>query len=404
MLLKSNILALLYLVSLELLLINNSWSTSATLSKSKKGKDTCKSNDCKPQDLVGPIQTTVFNNNLVSKTIKYQDILKYNKAYFDDVYERRFTGEVLGYVTPWNSHGYDIAKTFPKFTLISPVWLQIIQPQRGVFKMQGTHDIDDKWIRDVRKKNHMAKIVPRLLLDGWNLEGFLALFNNDQYIYRFVETITNFVEERQLDGIVLELWSQLGGQYKMEVSQIIKELGEAMMSRKQKLILVIPPPMANRESPGMFSKEDFDLLAPIVDGFSLMTYDYPHFGKPGPVAPYDWVKQCVESLVPEKNLFRQKIFVGLNFYGYNYKGHSQTPIIGNTYLEVLKKYNPNIKWQKDNREHRIEFKESKNGGRTTIYYPSLQSIEERIELARELGTGLAIWEIGQGLDFFYDLL
>ena len=115
----------------------------------------------------------------------------------------------------WNSHGYDIAKTFPKFTLISPVWLQIIQPQRGVFKMQGTHDIDDKWIRDVRKKNHMAKIVPRLLLDGWNLEGFLALFNNDQYIYRFVETITNFVEERQLDGIVLELWSQLGGQYKM---------------------------------------------------------------------------------------------------------------------------------------------------------------------------------------------
>jgi len=28
----------------------------------------------------------------------------------------------------------------------------------------------------------------------------------------------------------------------------------------------------------MFSKEDFDLLAPIVDGFSLMTYDYPHYG------------------------------------------------------------------------------------------------------------------------------
>ena len=32
--------------------------------------------------------------------MKYQDILKYNKAYFDDVYERKFTGDVLGYVTP----------------------------------------------------------------------------------------------------------------------------------------------------------------------------------------------------------------------------------------------------------------------------------------------------------------
>ena len=34
-----------------------------------------------------------------------------------------------------------------------------------------------------------------------------------------------------------------------------------------------------RESPGMFSKEDFDLLAPVVDGFSLMTYDYPNHGR-----------------------------------------------------------------------------------------------------------------------------
>lgn len=95
------------------------------------------------------------------------------------------------------------------------MWLQIVQIEKGVFKIRGTHDIDDKWIRDVRNKNHMGKIVPRLLLDGWSLDAFLLLFNNDHYIYKFVETITNFIEERQLDGIVLEIWSQLGGQYKM---------------------------------------------------------------------------------------------------------------------------------------------------------------------------------------------
>lgn len=26
--------------------------------------------------------------------------------------------------------------------------------------------------------------------------------------------------------------------------------------------------------PGMFGREEFELLAPAVDGFSLMTYDY----------------------------------------------------------------------------------------------------------------------------------
>lgn len=42
----------------------------------------------------------------------------------------------------WNSHGYTVAKRWGKFTMVSPVWFQIKRKQRGMYNVEGTHDID----------------------------------------------------------------------------------------------------------------------------------------------------------------------------------------------------------------------------------------------------------------------
>ncbi|VDO35998.1 unnamed protein product, partial [Haemonchus placei] len=41
---------------------------------------------------------------------------------------------------------------------------------------------------------------------------------------------------------------------------------------------------------------------------------------------------------------------------------------------------------------------------TQIYYPSLTSLEMRLNLARKFGVGAAIWDFGQGLNYFTQVL
>ena len=69
------------------------------------------------------------------------------------------------------------------------------------------------------------------------------------------------------------------------------------------------------------------MLGNAVDGFSLMTYDYSNMYRPGPNAPFPWLKACLHLLIKKKredsmhgnNLDEDdpafKILMGLNFYG-----------------------------------------------------------------------------------------
>ena len=213
------------------------------------------------------------------------------------------------------------------------------------------------------------------------------------------------IKENHFDGIVLELWSQLGGQAKPQLTNVIRTIGKKIRSKGKKFILVIPPPIYAGNVRGMFSEEDFRNLVSSVDFFSLMTYDYSSLSNPGPNSPYNWIKNCIEILDKE-SFHREKILLGLNFYGYDYTTEGGGPILGHDFVKKLKnvsKKQTKLKWDSTSKEHFIELKY--DNSRHTIFYPSLMSIQSRLLLSKELNLGgVAIWEIGQGLDYFYDLL
>jgi chitinase domain-containing protein 1 len=73
--------------------------------------------------------------------------------------------------------------------------------------------------------------------------------------------------------------------------------------------------------------------------------------------------------------------------------------MASNYLELLRKESRSpISWDAHSKEHRLV----DSGG--FLWYPSLLSLLYRLQLAEEMGVGIAIWELGQGLDQFLDVL
>nr|XP_020487101.1 chitinase domain-containing protein 1 isoform X1 [Labrus bergylta] len=297
------------------------WLVSATLSKT----DAKKFNKAEAE--ASTPELSVLERGLVVSDPNWKDIVKEEKRHSAHV-KKTFQGQVLGYVTPWNSHGYDIAKTFgSKLTSVSPVWLQVRRRGPETFDVTGLHDHDPGWAKAVRKSNKKVRMVPRLLFDGWSYQDYMSVLGSEDEIEELGSELVDVAKTESFDGFTLELWSQLGGNKRKELVHMVKHVCETLKAKRLDCILVIPPAVTSAGQPGMFGKEEFEQLAPVVDGFSLMTYDYSSGSRAGPSSPLPWVRECVLQLAPDTQ-WRQKILLGLNLYGLDFASQGTEPILG----------------------------------------------------------------------------
>nr|AUM84822.1 chitinase-like protein 11 [Lutzomyia longipalpis] len=375
---------------------------SGTLSPSK-GQKGSKNAELKVRK--GPIDTT--REHLIREEPSAKEILVENGAYYRNTSLRNFKGTVLGYVTPWNNYGYDIAKTFsPKFDVIAPIWLQILRKGDKQYELAGMHDVDEQWMKDVKRNSGFkTKITPRVLFDKFKDEDFSKLLSYPEERKIVSRIILNACDTYRFDGIVLEVWATLA--LRMDdpfLYDLVIDISKPLLEQKKLVYMAIPPRRDHLYD--LFTQENFDYLFDYVSGYCVMAYDYSNAQRPGPNAPIKWVRDTVEffcpSTSPNYREKRKKILLGLNMYGNDFTPEGGGPIVGHEYLRLLKYVKGRLQHDEKDAENFFEVKTPT--GRHIVFYPTLYSIKKRIELAQELGTGLSLWELGQGLDYFYDLL
>ncbi|KAM3344596.1 chitinase domain-containing protein 1 [Capsicum galapagoense] len=361
----------------------------------------------------------VYQRALVKTDSTYSDILNENTNVSENISRRHFENPVLAYITPWNPKGYDLAKKFSsKITHLSPVWYDL-KNEGSKLVLHGRHNADRGWISDIRMKGN-ALILPRVVLEANPLD----LLEKKRLREKAINLIITECKEMEYDGIVLESWSRWvaygilhNSDMRNLALQFVKQLGEAMHSVHLKrngktnlqLVYVIGPPRTDKLQEHDFGPEDLQALYDAVDGFSLMTYDHSSPYNPGPNAPLKWVRSTLRLLVGAGSKGRrlaEKIFVGINFYGNDFVlsgGLGGGPITAHKYLYLLEQHKPVIQWEEKSAEHFFLYSDNQHV-QHAVFYPSLMSLAMRLQEALSWGAGISVWEIGQGLEYFFDIL
>ena len=193
---------------------------------------------------------------------------------------------------------------------------------------------------------------------------------------------------------------------------VLMKISLALNDREKKLTLILPPPLDDRmntlEFPlGRLIKE----MEPHVHNFIIVIQDYSSVQRPGPGAPIQWIDKAVDKLIYDMyGTHTDKLHLSLALYGLDFTANGGGKVEGKDVVRILTeaaetaKFASSLKiiYNAEYKEHNIEAKVGRI--KHNIYYPSLQSLKLRMDFAEENNMGIALMIIGQGLDYFFDLL
>ena len=339
--------------------------------------------------------------------------------------EKNFKPPTMAFLTPWNQDGKRWAdKHVCKIDYFSPTWY-VVKRLHGSFIVEGAHREMDPDLQKVKEtvahwktgcQRKRGLVLPRVHFDPaqWSREDLRDFWtpSNSKVVSEIAMKLRKEAKIAELDGFVVD-WGYLDlnairGVASMFLSTLRR--GDASTGDDGTghllLNLVVPPPVDKRDQGFV---QNFRFLFNMVDRFSLMTYDYSQASR-GPVSPVLWQEGILEQIKSHDETLLVKILLGINFYGYLYEpGATAKAVTGRDLARMLaddKDQRVSIKVDEEAGEHFLVFRPKKKSTSTTstIYYPTPWSLHLRLELARKYRVGVSIWELGQGVERFLELL
>jgi spore germination protein len=313
-----------------------------------------------------------------------------------------------------------------RFASISPVW----------YEVNGDGTLVDK-----RPANYQS-IIEEADNQGIELIPSIALFDHElltevlqspDNLDTHIEEITAAVLDNDYDGIDFDYESTKLSD-KQQFFYLLENVYKRLQQRNKAVSVTVLAQWGQEEYtslPETRQVQDWQEISKYADEIRIMTYDYTSFKamNPGPIAPIDWQEQVLKYAIEEKQVPREKLYLGIHLYSYEWwmdadeydQKTSQDPSRDPLQFQTSLMINPPINdtaarsytystvrslidnFEGDLSEYQSEqiFKYRKENPKTAVMEERVlvfidpQGVADRINLAKQYGIkGVAYWRLG----------
>jgi chitinase len=282
------------------------------------------------------------------------------------VQDDRSTFRVIGYYSLRAAMAADLTTVpFDKLTHIN---LSFLNPDP-----LGNFTQDYSALAPFIEAAHRRHVKVLVSIGGGGAHPYYHDLLKDEKRGMFVERLMSTAMKYNVDGIDVDLE---GRDIDEHYETFVVELAKALRARGKLITSAI----------AVFYKDSLtDTALAQYDFVNIMSYD--HTGpwrpeKPGPHSTFEQAAAALDYFGTERKIPRDKMVLGVPFYGYGFGPELTSPAVTMTYLQITSTF-PGA-----------ELVDEWNlPGGTIMYYNGIPTIRRKTALAKEKASGIMIWQI-----------
>lgn len=323
---------------------------------------------------------------------------------------------VYGFLPYWTMNDASISSTLTDIAYFS-VGLDgagnLLEQTDGEYE-QGLRRLQQEAFTDWAQQRQQDGQKMHITITLFQADTIRALLASPTSRERAIFTISQLVASYPFSGVQLDLEyaGTVDDSLRADYVTFVKDLNAALEKQDRGIELSVA---MFGSAASKYTFWDVANLAPHIDFFIMMTYDYHIRSSPvvGPVAPIfgkgtgRWEDDVVTNMRDLLKVVEPgKVLLGIPFYGYEWTstsdelGATTFPKSGATatYKRVLSILeDPNIKaqerWDEDALSPYVTYQE--DGQTQFIYYENTRSLSYKLDFVQQLGLrGIAIWALG----------